>query len=76
MSCGVGYGHSADLALLWLWCRLAVTAPIGPLAWELLYAIGADLKRQTNKTLNYLKIYIFRKNKIRTFASFKFSKES
>ena len=20
--------------LLWLWCRLAATAPIGPLAWE------------------------------------------
>ena len=23
-----------DLALLWLWCRPAVTAPIAPLAWE------------------------------------------
>ena len=21
-------------ALLWLWCRPVVTAPIGPLAWE------------------------------------------
>ena len=31
--------------LLWLWCRLAATAPIGPLAWEPLYA----LKRQKNK---------------------------
>ena len=26
-----------DLALLWLWCRLAV-APIRPLGWEPLYA--------------------------------------
>ena len=27
-----------DPALLWLWCRLAAEAPIGPLAWELPYA--------------------------------------
>ena len=25
MSCGVGCRHSTDLALLWLWCRPAVT---------------------------------------------------
>ena len=24
-----------DPALLWLWCRLATTAPTGPLAWNL-----------------------------------------
>ena len=31
-----------DLALCCheLWCRLAATAPIQPLAWELLYAAG------------------------------------
>ena len=46
---------------LWLWCRLAATAPIGllaleppyapigPLAWEPPYASGMALKRQ-NKT--------------------------
>ena len=28
-----------DRALLWLWCRLAATAPIGPLAWEFPYAV-------------------------------------
>ena len=34
-----------DLALLWLWCRPAAAAPIGPLAWELPYAMGRALKR-------------------------------
>ena len=39
-----------DLALLWLWCRLAAGALIGPLAWEHPYAKGEVLKRQkTNK---------------------------
>ena len=44
MSCGVGYRHSLDLALLWLWCRPAAVVPIRPLAWEPLYAMGAALK--------------------------------
>ena len=35
-----------DLALLWLWCRLAAAAPIGPLPWELPYAVGEALKKQ------------------------------
>ena len=35
-----------DLVLLWLWYRLAATAPIRPLAWELSYATGVVLKRQ------------------------------
>ena len=41
-----------DLALLWLWCRLAATAPIQPLAWELPYATGGPQKAKTkqNKT--------------------------
>ena len=46
MSCGVGCRHGLDLALLWLWCRLAVVAPIGPLAWEPPYATGAVLKKR------------------------------
>ena len=49
MSCGVGCRHSLDMALLWLWHRLAAIAPTGPLAWVPPYAAGADLKRQ-NKT--------------------------
>ena len=44
MSCGVGRRCASDLVLLWLWCRPAATALIGPLAWELAYATGAALK--------------------------------
>ena len=43
--------HSPDLSLLWLWCRLAATAPIQPLAWELPYALGAALKSQKKKKI-------------------------
>ena len=46
MNCGVGHRHCSDPALLWLWCRLAGIALVGPLAWELTYAIGVALKRQ------------------------------
>ena len=34
MSSGVGHRRGSDLELLWLWCRPAATALIGPLAWE------------------------------------------
>ena len=37
-------GLIPGLALLWLWCRPAAVAPIGPLAWEPPYAMGAALK--------------------------------
>jgi len=40
MSCGVGSRCRSDPALLWLWHRLAGTAPIQPLAWEPPYATG------------------------------------
>ena len=33
------------MVLLWLWCRLAATAPTGPLAWEPIYAEDAALKK-------------------------------
>ena len=52
MSCGVGRRLGSDPALLWLWCKLAATAPIRPLAWEPPYAGGAVLekaKRQKKK---------------------------
>ena len=51
-----------DPVLLWLWCRLAATALIRPLAWEPPYAVGVALKRKgvpvmaqwlTNPTRNY-----------------------
>ena len=46
---GVGHRCGLNLALLWLWCRLAETAPIRPLAWEPLYAVGVALKRQKDR---------------------------
>ena len=49
MSCGVGRRHSSDLELLWLWRRPAAVAPIGPLAWELPYAVDMALQRQKDK---------------------------
>ena len=56
MSCGVGRRRISDPALLWLWLRLAATAPIRPLAWEPLYAVGVALKRQKQ---NKKKLKIF-----------------
>ena len=38
-----------DQALLQLWCRLAATAPVQPLAWELPCAAGMALKRKKKK---------------------------
>ena len=38
-----------DPVLLRLWCRLAATALILPLAWELPYAPGVALKRKKKK---------------------------
>ena len=46
MSCGVDLRCGSDSALLCLWHRLVVTAPIGPLALEPPYAAGAGLIRQ------------------------------
>ena len=40
MSCGVGCRRGSDPALLWLWCRPVATAPIQPLPWEPLCAVG------------------------------------
>ena len=49
MSCGVGHRLSWDASLLWLWCRPAAVTLIGPLAWELPYASGAALKKETER---------------------------
>ena len=38
-----------DPEWLWLWCRLAAGAPIGPLAWEPPYVVGAALNRRKKK---------------------------
>ena len=49
MSCGVGHRRGSDLVLLWLWHWPVATAPIRPLAWEPLYAIGAALEKEKKK---------------------------
>ena len=52
MSYGVEHRPGSDLALLWLWCRLAAVVPIRSLAWKSPYAPGASLKRQKDKNKN------------------------
>ena len=42
----VSHRCSSDLALLWLWCRLATVDLIRSLVWELLNATRAALKKQ------------------------------
>ena len=49
MSCGIGHRHGSDLVWLWLWFRLAATAPIRSLAREPPHATGVALKGQKTK---------------------------
>ena len=49
MSCSVGGRRGSDPELLWLWSRLAATAPVNPLDWEPPYVAGTALKRQKKK---------------------------
>ena len=49
MSHGGGHRCGLDKALIRLWYRPAAAALTQPLAWELPYAMGTALKRQTNK---------------------------
>ena len=48
VGCGVGGRCGSDLALLWLWHRLAAVVPIRPLGWEHPHATGV-LKGQKKK---------------------------
>ena len=57
ISLGVSHRCSSDLALLWLWHRLAATALIQHLAWEFPYATAVALKRQKNKNKKELYCY-------------------
>ena len=66
MSYGVGCRRGLDLTLLWLWHRPAVIAPIRPVAWELLYAMGGALKRQ--KSIKK------KKKELQSLSSFEVSK--
>ena len=52
MSGGVGHRHGSDLALLWLWYRLAAVALIRHLAWEPPYAAGVALKSKKKKSIS------------------------
>ena len=45
-SCSMGHRSSSDLALLRLWGRPAAATPIRTLTYELLYAVGAVLKKK------------------------------
>jgi len=68
VSYGAGHRCSSDLALLWLWCRPVATAPIGPLAWEPPYAVGAALKSKIKKYIN--KTYTTQNFHILAFSAF------
>ena len=41
--------YGLDPVLLWLWCRLAAVAPIQPLAWEFLCAMGEEGRKEGKK---------------------------
>ena len=53
ISCDVGHRRGSDPALLWLWP--AAVAPIRPLAWVLLYATDAALKKKKPKKKSFKK---------------------
>ena len=42
-----------DPSLLWLWCRLAVAAPIRARAWEPPYVVSVALKRPKKKKIAF-----------------------
>ena len=54
----IGCRQGLDLALLWLWCRPAATAPIRPLAREPPYAAGVAVKRKKKKDLAMSTVHI------------------
>ena len=49
-----------DPVLLWLWLGLAAVAPVGPLAWELPYAMGVALKKKKKPIPNYCRPSVHR----------------
>ena len=51
MRCGVSSRRGLNPTFMWLWCRLAAAAPIGPLAWEPPHAVRESLKRKKKLTL-------------------------
>ena len=49
LPCDVGRRRGLDLALLWLWRKLAATTLIRPLAWEPPYATGVAVEKTKKK---------------------------
>ena len=70
MSCGVSRRHGSDLAVLWLWCRLAPTALIRPLAGEPPYATGEALKRPKKVSFIYILSQLENRGRITVFTFF------
>ena len=58
--------------MLWLWHRLAATAPIQLLAWELPYADGVALKDKKKKTKKKKVIAVLKKKKLLPIAIYLF----
>ena len=56
MSCDVGRRHGSDLSLLWLWCGLAATVLIRPLAWEPPNAAALKSKKKKRIKISILSI--------------------
>ena len=52
----MGHRRGSDPTLPWLWCRLAATVLIRPLAWEPPYAAGAALGKAKRKKKKETKI--------------------
>ena len=59
----MGRGRDSDLLLLWLWWGPAAAALIGPLLWELPYAIDVALKTKKGKINKTTDVTIKRKKK-------------
>ena len=58
MTCDVGHRRGSDPALLWLWCRLVATVPIGPQAWEPPYAKGAAPQNKSSQEVRFPGAYL------------------
>ena len=62
LSCGVGSSRGSDPVFLRLGCGvrgLSVTAPVGPLAWELQFAAGAPLEKKKKRYKFFGPLHLF-----------------
>ena len=72
MSCGVGCRHGLGPVLLWLWCRLAATAPIQPLALEPPYAAGVAqemAKKKKRSTTYFCMLFLYLATLLNSFIN-------